>query len=98
LEIRLRVFLNFFEFFLKKCLENFKSVWVEAGELKYCMNMLCKLEHLNSYLDLDFLNSLKSYSEKFWNLFEKLSKNFEVRLGKSWKAEIFHEHSLLVQT
>jgi hypothetical protein len=38
-----------------------------------------------------FRNSLKSSSEKFWNLLEKWSKNFLVRLGRSWRAEIWHD-------
>jgi hypothetical protein len=47
-EIHLRIFLKFFEIFLKKLFKNSAmSVWVEVRELKFCMNMLC-------YSDLDF--------------------------------------------
>jgi hypothetical protein len=31
-----------------------KSVWVKAIELKFCMNMLCKLQHETTYSDLDY--------------------------------------------
>jgi hypothetical protein len=39
-EIRLRVLLKNSEIILKKCQKKTLSVWVEAGELKICMNML----------------------------------------------------------
>jgi hypothetical protein len=39
-KIRLRVLLKFSEIFLKKCQKKSKSACVEAGELKFCMNML----------------------------------------------------------
>jgi hypothetical protein len=40
-EIRLRVLLKNSEIHLKNGQKKSKSVWVEAGELKFVMNMLC---------------------------------------------------------
>jgi hypothetical protein len=43
-----------------------ESAWVEARQLKFCMNMLYKLTH-RSILDFgNFWNSLWSFPEKFW--------------------------------
>jgi hypothetical protein len=40
-EIRSRVLLKNSEIYLKNGKKKSKSVWAEAGELKFCMNMLC---------------------------------------------------------
>jgi hypothetical protein len=40
-EIRLRVLLKNSEIYLKNGQKNSKSVWIEAVELKFGMNMVC---------------------------------------------------------
>jgi hypothetical protein len=53
-EICLRVFLKKNLIFTWKNVKNLsKSVWVEAGELKFCMNMLYLFKLKTAYSDLE---------------------------------------------
>jgi hypothetical protein len=87
------MFLNFIselensEFYLKngqKLLK--KPVWVETREFKFCMNMLCLLQHQTSYSDLDFFEICLSVILRFlkfsWKNVNKKSKSVWVEAGE----------------
>jgi hypothetical protein len=87
LSIKLRAqVLNFLEFakefswkilkFSSKTIKNgSKSVWVQARELKFCMNMLCLFEYEIAYSNLQFFEMQLSGFLKNPDIFLKNVKN-----------------------
>jgi hypothetical protein len=57
-----------------------KSVWVEAGELKFFLNMLYYFKLKTAYSDLEFLENHLEFSE-FFEIFLKKCQKFRCQPG-----------------